>query len=138
MCFSYLISQFLFLDIQYTEWCFFSVFQFKEAATGGIFQKKVFTKISQISQEYTCFGVSFQKRCRPPATLLKRDSKQLFSCEICEIFKNTYFEEYLRTTTSEFIGNTTLLRETILKKHKNGKTSFQDGKQYNQKQHFEW
>ena len=24
----------------------------------------------------------------------------MFSCEICEIFKNTYFEEHLRTTTS--------------------------------------
>ena len=23
---------------------------------------------------------------------------QAFSCEICEIVKNTYFEEYLRTT----------------------------------------
>ena len=34
------------------------------------------------------------------ATLLKRDSTQLFSCENCEILKNTYFEEYLRTTAS--------------------------------------
>ena len=25
---------------------------------------------------------------------------QVFSSEICEIFKNTYFEEYLRTTAS--------------------------------------
>ena len=25
---------------------------------------------------------------------------QVFSCEICEIFKNTYFEEHLRTTVS--------------------------------------
>ena len=24
---------------------------------------------------------------------------QVFSCEICEIFKDTYFEDYLRTTT---------------------------------------
>ena len=26
-----------------------------------------------------------------PATLLKRDSTQVFSCEYCEIFKNTFF-----------------------------------------------
>ena len=26
----------------------------------------------------------------------------MFYCEICEIFKNTYFEEHLRTTTSVF------------------------------------
>ena len=25
----------------------------------------------------------------------------MFSCEYCEIFKNTYFEEHLQTTTSE-------------------------------------
>ena len=24
----------------------------------------------------------------------------MFSCEICEIFKNTYFEEHLQTTAS--------------------------------------
>ena len=35
-----------------------------------------------------------------PATLLKRDSKQVFSCQYCEIFKKTYFEEHLRTAAS--------------------------------------
>ena len=34
------------------------------------------------------------------ATLLERYSNTGISCEICEIFQNTYFEEYLRTTTS--------------------------------------
>ena len=29
-------------------------------------------------------------------TLLKRDSTQVFSCEICDIFKNTFFTEHLR------------------------------------------
>ena len=28
---------------------------------------------------------------------------QVFSCEFCEIFKNTYFEEHLRTTASGFM-----------------------------------
>ena len=62
----------------------------------------------------------------------------MFSCEVCEIFKNAYFEEHLRTTASEFIGDTSLLHETILKKHTNEITNFQDGKEYNRKQHFEW
>ena len=57
----------------------------------------------------------------------------MFSGEIYEIFENTYFEEHLRTTASEFIGDTTLLHETILKKLTNGKTNFQDGKEYNQR-----
>ena len=63
----------------------------------------------------------------------------MFSFEICEIFKNTYFEEHLRTIASEFIGDTMLLHETILKKHTNRKkTFFEDGKEYNQEQRFEW
>ena len=32
---------------------------------------------------------------------IKKDTlTQVFSCEICEIFKNTYFEELIRTTAS--------------------------------------
>ena len=37
------------------------------------------------------------------ATLLKRDSSTGVFCEICEIFKNIYFEEHLRTTSPEVI-----------------------------------
>ena len=62
---------------------------------------------------------------------------QVFSCEICEVVKNTCFEEHLRRTASEFIGDTTLLHETNLRKETNGKTNSQDGKEYNLKQHFE-
>ena len=36
-----------------------------------------------------------------PAILVKRDSNQVFSCEHCKIFKNTYFEKYLRTAASD-------------------------------------
>ena len=36
-----------------------------------------------------------------PVTLLKRDSTQVFSSELSEIFKNNYFEKDLRTTASE-------------------------------------
>ena len=37
------------------------------------------------------------------ATLLKKKSStQVFSFEYCKIFKNTYFEEHLRTAASEF------------------------------------
>ena len=61
----------------------------------------------------------------------------MFSFEILKVFKNTYFEEHLRTTDSEFMGDTTLYHETVLKKHTNGKTNFQDIKEYNRKQHFE-
>ena len=33
----------------------------------------------------------------------KETLAQVLSCEFCEFFKNTYFEEHLRTTASEFI-----------------------------------
>ena len=32
-----------------------------------------------------------------PATLLKESPIQVFSCEYCEIFKNTYFAKHLQT-----------------------------------------
>ena len=56
----------------------------------------MFLKISQISQENT-------KVAGPrPASFIKKETRtQVFSCEICEIFKNTYLEEHIRTAASE-------------------------------------
>ena len=65
--------------------------------------RKLFLKISQYSQENTCVGISFlikMQAFRAPA-LLKRDSNTGVFCEHWEIFKNTYFEEHLRTAASE-------------------------------------
>ena len=61
-----------------------------------MFYKKPFFKISQYWLENTCVGVSDLQ------LFWKETPTQLFSCEYCEIFKNTYFEEHLRTATSEF------------------------------------
>ena len=46
-----------------------------ELLTRGFSKKKIFLKISQVSQE--------------------TQEAQLFYCEICENFRNTYLEEYL-------------------------------------------
>ena len=63
--------------------------------------KKVFVKISQISQENTCGSLFLIKMyVFRPATLLKESQTKAFYCEICEIFKNIYFEQYMRTTES--------------------------------------
>ena len=35
----------------------------------------------------------------------KESPAQVFSCEYCEIFKTTYFEERLRTAASDFSKN---------------------------------
>ena len=60
-----------------------------EAVTRTRSLKKVLLKISQDSQESTCVGVSFITK------LQASGSTQVFSREICEIFKNTFFN---RTT----------------------------------------
>ena len=53
---------------------------------------KVFWKISQNSQENTCAKV---------CNFIKKETlTQVFSCEICEIFKNTFFYRTLPVTAS--------------------------------------
>ena len=63
-----------------------------EAATRGVLCKKVFLEISQNSQENTSARVSFFKQsCRPQfCNFIKKETlAQMFSCEFCEISKNT-------------------------------------------------
>ena len=50
--------------------------------------EKVFLEISQNSQENTCARVPFLIKKETPA--------QVFSCEFCEISKNTFSAEHLR------------------------------------------
>ena len=55
--------------------------------------KKVFLEVSQNSQENACARVSFLvKLCRPQAcNFIKKETlAQVFSCEFCEISKNTF------------------------------------------------
>ena len=59
-----------------------------EAATGGVLWEKVFLEIFQNSQENTCARASF-----------------LFTCEFCEISKNTFFTEHLWATASMIKDN---------------------------------
>ena len=69
--------------------------QESEAATRIAPCKKVFLEISQNSQKNTCARVSFLNFIKKEALV------QLFSCEFCEISKNTFFTEYLWTTASK-------------------------------------
>ena len=50
------------------------------------------------------------------ATLLKSVSNTGASCGICEIFKNIYFEESLRTTASETCSNLAFVSQFIKKR----------------------
>ena len=82
-------------------------------------RSEMFLKIWQNLQENTCARVSFLIKLRASglrsATLLKRDSSRVSFCKLCEIFKNTFFTEHLRTITSG-IGNL-YLNEITLKKY---------------------
>ena len=69
-----------------------------EAATKSVLCKKKFLEISQNSQENSCTRVSFLIKAY---NFIKKETlAQVFSCEFCEIFKNTFFTEHLWTTAS--------------------------------------
>ena len=57
--------------------------------------KKLLLKISKNSQENTYVSLFVIKlQAFRSETLLEKTSAQVFSCKYCEIFKNTYLEEY--------------------------------------------
>ena len=63
--------------------------------------KKVFLEVSQNSQENTCArSATLLKRDPEACNFIKKETlAQLFSCEFCEISKNTY-TEHIRTPAS--------------------------------------
>ena len=64
-------------------------------------EKKVLLDISQNSQESTSARVSFLIKFQPAYNFIEKESlAQLFSCEFCEIFKNSFFTELLWATAS--------------------------------------
>ena len=66
-------------------------------------KKAVLKNFAVFTWIHTCVEISFlikMQAFRAPA-LLKRDSNTGVFCEHWEIFKNTYFEEHLRTAASE-------------------------------------
>ena len=117
----------------------FSIFQFTEAVTGGALLKKVFSKISQISQESTCFGVSLIKLQAQACNFIKkRLHHRCFPAKYTKFLRTTILKNICERLLLNLSGYSTFFLEAILKKHTNGKTSFQESKEYNQKQHFEW
>ena len=56
------------------------------------YEKKVFLEISQNSQENTCVRAFFYFCCRPEAcSIIKKvNLAQVFPCEFCDIFYNSF------------------------------------------------
>ena len=77
----------------------------------------MFLKMWQNSHENTCVGVSLSRSLlslsrspRSHETLLKKTPAQVFSCEFCEIFNNTFLTELLRMPAS---NSTKVLRTSL-------------------------
>ena len=60
-----------------------------------VFCKMVFLKISQNSHEKTYARVSFLIKLQACNFIKKETLAQMFSCEFCEVVKNTFFIEHL-------------------------------------------
>ena len=64
----------------------------------------MFLEISQNSQENICARDSFLIKLQASVFIKKETLAQVFSSEFCKIFKNIFFTEHLRTTTSVING----------------------------------
>ena len=65
----------------------------------GYSVKKVFLEISQNSCARDSFLIKLQATCN----FIKKESlAQVFSCESCEVSKNTFFIEHLLTAASAY------------------------------------
>ena len=67
--------------------------------TEAVFYKKgVLKYFAKFTGKHLCQGLYFNKGARlRPASLFKKETLvQVFSCEFCEIFENTFFIEHLR------------------------------------------
>ena len=62
-------------------------------------QKKTFLKTPQNSQENTCATITFWLKLQ--AWGIKKTLAQVFSCEFCEIFKNSFFNRTALVATSK-------------------------------------
>ena len=75
--------------------CISRISSFSRSSHQGCSAKKGVLKTLQYSQENSCIsGLQFY---------LKETPTLMLSCEYCETFKDTYFEEYLRTAASYFM-----------------------------------
>ena len=76
-------------------WCWVAISMNIRSSHRRCSIKKVFQEISQNLQENTYSRVSFLIKFIKKETLA-----QVFFCEFCEIFKNTFSKEHLRATAS--------------------------------------
>ena len=71
----------------------------KKQSSTGILSKDILKKFTG---KHLCWSLFFIKlQFWRPATFLRKTPTQMLSCEICEIFKNSYFEKHLWKAASK-------------------------------------
>ena len=70
-----------------------------------MFFKSVLKNFSNFTEKQLCWSLFLIKfQALKHVTLLKKTPTQVLSCEIFEIFKNTYFQEHLRWLSLDWEG----------------------------------
>ena len=73
---------------------------FAKSAGKHLCQSLILNKVVGVSPFFNCL-ISFQPQA---CNFIKKETlAQVFSCEFCEISKNTFFTEHLCTTASEYL-----------------------------------
>ena len=68
-------------------------------------QKAALKNFTIFTGKHLCWSLSLIKlQAATPATLLKKNPTQVFSCEYFEIFKNIYYKEHLQAAASVSIS----------------------------------
>ena len=84
----------------------FQNFKFFRSSRLDVFCKKgVLVNFAKLTGIHLCQGLFFNKVAglRPEACnfIKKKTLTQMYSCEFCEIYKNTFFTEHVQPTASE-------------------------------------
>ena len=74
--------------------------RYRSSQSQMFFKIGVLEKFVNFTGNTTVLVIKFKLKTLSPATLLKKTLTQVFSCKICEIFKNTFFYSPIRVATS--------------------------------------
>ena len=74
-------------------------------------QKPGAKKFAKFTGKHLCKSLFFNKIAGLTCNIIKKKTlAQVFSCEFCEFFKNTFFTEHFRTTAPGFIEHLRWMR----------------------------
>ena len=74
---------------------------FRSSSLGVFCKTGILENSTKFTGKYLCQSLFFNRvAALRPATLLKKRLTQVFSCEICEIFKSTFFYRTSRVAAS--------------------------------------